>query len=147
MKMKRVPNFIRETYQYGKYIIEISSTYETYDAYICDPKYGVKSYMFGVPVEHTSFDEFVALVKANAEEYAKIYTKAYGDEAEHDADVDAMDVYASLVEVIKNNGIWECEDDDANMFPSVTSMNNSFPNIVLMGADGSSVVITVMDVA
>lgn len=61
------------------------------------------------------------------------------------AAVTAMDTYYSLVEAIKNNGIWECEDDDTNMFPSVTSMNNSFPNIVLSGSDGSSVVITVRD--
>lgn len=99
MEMKQVKTLMTKTYQYGKYIIEISGTYGadrkgklhiTYDAYISDPKYGVKSYMFGAPAE-TTFDEFVDLVKANAEGYAKIYAKAYGDEVEHDAEVDAKE--------------------------------------------------------
>ena len=68
--MKKIPNFIRETYEHGDCYIEICEGAECYEAYIQRKGYGVKHLMFGALKSADTYEGFVELVRRNADEYA-----------------------------------------------------------------------------
>lgn len=78
--MKKIPNLLRETYEHNGYIIETYAGSGVYEAWLCNPAYGVKMLMFGVPQEQQPYEEFVNIVFANAEDYIETYKAEYEDE-------------------------------------------------------------------
>ena len=71
-------NYKTETYDCDNgYLIDIVTTPEEYQAWISHKAYGVKSHMFGMPVEQQSYDEFREIVESNADEYIEFYRDDY----------------------------------------------------------------------
>lgn len=75
--MEKIENMIRETYKCLDHIIEISETGETWEAYINDPGYGIKMFMFGAMKGQITLAEFVEAVDVQAEDYVKQYAEQY----------------------------------------------------------------------
>ena len=55
------------------YMVDIFKVDDTYEAWLYNREYGIKDFMFGMPVEQQSFDEFLEIVEANVPEYIELY--------------------------------------------------------------------------
>lgn len=78
--MKEVREIKVVTYDCGNgFYVEIWVKPMEFDAWLSHAKYGVKSYMFGSPVDNTSFEEFKDMVEANIDEYIEYYENEYMD--------------------------------------------------------------------
>jgi len=71
------------TYGYeDHYMIDIFKVDGTYEAWLYNSEYGIKDFMFGMPVEQQSLDEFLEIVKANVPEYIDLYKDQHEDTPE-----------------------------------------------------------------
>lgn len=63
-----------ECYAYdSEHCIDIVETDECYEAWLYAKDYGLKTLMFGVPVDQDSKEGFIQIVQSNAKEYLSIY--------------------------------------------------------------------------
>lgn len=76
--MKRA-NISITTYECGEYMVDIATTSDSYEAWIYRKEYGVKDLMFGMPQAQQTLDEFLDIVEANIEDYAKGYDEEYAE--------------------------------------------------------------------
>lgn len=72
-------NYYTETFAVDdSYRIDIVNNGETYEAWIYNKRYGVKTLMFGLLIDDITHEMFIKVVKANT----KIYIKDYQEEVE-----------------------------------------------------------------
>lgn len=67
-------NIKTKTYTYTRtFNIDITETDELFEAWICEERVGMKSYMFGISKENHTFEEMVDLVEGNIDEHIRLY--------------------------------------------------------------------------
>ena len=67
-------NYYTETFAVDdSYRIDIVNDGEAYEAWISQKGYGVKYLMFGISIDDISHEMFLKVVKANTENYIKLY--------------------------------------------------------------------------
>ena len=67
-----------ETFKYDEnYLIDVVTLKDTYEAWVYHKNYGVKSLMFGCPIEQQTYQFFLEMVEANADEYIEFYAEEY----------------------------------------------------------------------
>lgn len=72
-KAMKKANVKTTTYQYKDFLIDITEDEEIREAWIYHKDYSIKSQMWGEPIDQTSFDDFIALVEENIEDYIESY--------------------------------------------------------------------------
>lgn len=80
MILNELNHLSTKTYSYFKggadnYLIDIVADLDedTYNAYIYSANYAQKLYMFGMPTDQQSYEDFLEIVDANLEEYIEDY--------------------------------------------------------------------------
>lgn len=72
--MKEIKNVTTYTYDMGDgWMVDIVTMPTEKEAYLYHNGYGVKEFMFGMPNEQTSYDEFLEIVAANFDDYRIMY--------------------------------------------------------------------------
>ena len=61
-------------------IVENNGPDETYEAWMYNEQYGVKSLMFGLHKSDVTMDEFIEIVEKNIRQHKRIYANLYMDE-------------------------------------------------------------------
>ena len=63
-----------DVYDYDdEYCIDIITTNDTYEAWLYKNNYGMKSLMFGSPIQQQSKEEFLKIVAINVDDYIPLY--------------------------------------------------------------------------
>ena len=76
--MKKTPT-TTTTYEHRGFLVDIVTTSDCYEAWICRKDYTVKTLMFGVPKEQQTLDVFLEIVAANVEKYGAAYDNEYAN--------------------------------------------------------------------
>lgn len=72
--MKKLTSYKTETFSYKKdYRIDVVTMKDMYEAWIYRKDYGTKNLMFGVYKRNETYEGFLDLVEANADDYVTIY--------------------------------------------------------------------------
>lgn len=78
--MKKIDN-ITETYWIkDKFLMDIVTTPDSYEAYVYNADYGIKSLMLGLPKDQQDYNKAIELFEYNVMEYIDYYIENYMSE-------------------------------------------------------------------
>ena len=75
--MKQTDRISTTTYEHGEFLVDIVTTEDSYEAWICRKNYGMKALFFGVFKKQNTLDKFLELVKANLDVAEAGYDEEY----------------------------------------------------------------------